>query len=73
MQSLDEETEHSSIRAPDRHPEHVAGEIGRTVRDALNSRTRTARLCLILASLGAGIAVPLLVSLTVVLLIVGGR
>ncbi|UBU16314.1 hypothetical protein [Nonomuraea gerenzanensis] len=73
MKNPDEEDQPSSADGPDPPPGDIAGEIGRTVRAALTSRTRTARLCWILAFLGAGIAVPLLTCLVVAMLIVGGR
>ncbi|GAA2215916.1 hypothetical protein GCM10009850_113840 [Nonomuraea monospora] len=73
MTNADEEDKSSSHSDPDPPPGDIAGEIGRTVRDALASRTRTARLCSILASFGASIAVPLLICLVVALLIVGGK
>ncbi|MEZ7126801.1 hypothetical protein ACBR40_15845 [Nonomuraea sp. AD125B] len=51
----------------------VASEFGRTVRDALESKARTVRLCLILAVLGTSMTIPLFILLIALRTVAGGN
>ncbi|MEU4512170.1 hypothetical protein ABZ917_41760 [Nonomuraea wenchangensis] len=46
---------------------------GRTVRDALESKARTVRLCLILAVLGTSMTIPLFILLIALRTVAGGN